>query len=523
MKNYIYTLLVIIFACSCAKDDSTLLYPEDNPNFSKISIGSVTDSLSVDFGQILEFTPEVSQTIESKELEYEWSACLKVDGVKQDSIVIGKEKTLRHAFLKMGSYDLRLEVKNDDYSEFYTWNLDVRVYDEGFMVVGMNDQGESNIAFARKLSSMDIIDGKQLEFTTDLIGQVNPDFRLKDIVFVGKSILSYGSDKAYLFIFCKEVVYVADPNTFEIIALLRIDESVPGAKIKKVSMLDTYASGARLFTEDGRNLAFEKAEFLIYESKYYSGTYDEMYGNLFYTVGSNMNVDQINVDYEESKIWTTISYHANNEPVNNTTSSESPYDDNVRENEYEGRNIISVGRMNGDYWEGTNFNFFAVATDKENANDVKIVEFSTSYSTGISTVSTTEYISEDAITLKPETEIIANARYSSMYYYNGGDIYLWYPTNLPPNNHLPTSPSIELGGDKEITCMAISYDMKELYVGFYDASASGELKGGLYIYKCEEIGVVPNLQPIKKFEGITSRPVQVLYKTKDWGKYTSVN
>lgn len=288
-------------------------------------------------------------------------------------------------------------------------------------------------------------------------------------------------------------------------------------------MLDTYTSGGTMFTEDGRNLTFQKGEFMIYESAYTSGNYDEMYGNLFYTSGFNMNISQVNIDYEESKIWTTIYYFNGSKPVNNTTGSEAPYDDNVNENEYEGRDIITVGRMNGDYYAGTSYNFFAISTDKNNPKDVKIVEFSTSRMVGIQTVSKNEYISESPITISQGDELIANARYSSMYYFKGGNIYQWYPTNLPPNNQLPTSPSIVLDGNKEVTCMAISYDMRELYVGFYDNSASGDLKGGLYVYKCSDIGVVSNLQPTQKFESITSRPVQVLYKTKDWGKYSSSN
>jgi len=521
MKNYIILLLLSLLVYSCADDDSTLIYPENNPNFSHISIASPTDSLSVDFGQIFEFTPQVTQKIEGKELKYEWSACFKKDDVKEDSIVIGDEQALRHAFEKMGAYDLRLEVKNEDYSEFYTWHVDVRVYDEGYMVVGMNEAGVANIAFARILSSTDILEGKKLTFVSDLIAKVNPNFDIRDVIHVRKSILAYGSNDAYLFIFCKDDIYVADPLTFEIISTVDVGETIPGAKLSKVSIMDTYTTGGILFTEDGRNLTLAKKEMLLYESVYSSGIYDDFYGNLFYTSGRNMNLSYVNVDYEASKIWTTVYYHAGSMPVNNTTNNVDPYEDDFRANDYDGHNIVTVGKMNGDYYNGTNTNFWAIATDKVNTKNVKVVEFSTGYITGINTVNSYEYTAGNEITLPMHSELIANARYASMYYKNDGEIFVWYPGNLPPHNQLPEAAAIKLDGTKEVTCMAVSYDMRELYVGVYDPDASGELKGSLYIYDCKDIGSVSNLEPSRKFENITTKPVQVLYKPEAWGKYNS--
>ncbi|SMO55054.1 PKD-like domain-containing protein [Saccharicrinis carchari] len=521
MKNYIFLLLLLFFAYSCAKDDSSLLYPVDNPDFSFISISSPTDSLSVDFGQEFEFTPEVTQKIKGKSLVYEWSACLKKDGVKNDSIVIGHTQTLQYAFEKMGTYDLRLEVKNEDYSEFYTWHVDVRVYDEGYMVVGMNEAGQANIAFARILSSTDVLEGKELTFVSDLIGKVNPEFDIRDVIHVRKSILAWGSSDAYLFIFCKDNIYIADPLTFEIFAAVDVGGTIPGARISKVSIMDTYTTGGTIFTEDGRNLSFQKLEMLLYESVNISGTYDGFYGNLFYTRGSNMDLAYVNVDYQASKIWTTIFYHAGSMPVNNTTNNVEPYEDDFRPNDYAGRDIVTVGRMNGDYFGGTNTNFWAIATDKTNAKDVKIVEFGADYAAGISTINAYEYVADEEITLPMHTELIANARYASMYYSKGGEIFIWYPGNIPPHNHLPKTAAITLDGNKEVTCMSVSYDMRELYVGVYDSDATGDLKGSLYIYNCADIGSAANLQPTRKFENITSRPVQVLYKPEAWGIYNS--
>src|SRR5699024_6587699 len=160
-------------------------------------------------GKEFVFTPEVKQKLDKK-LTYKWAAWPLVDGVKQDSMVIGTKKALDYTFLKSGKYTLRLQVKNEDYSAFREWLLQVRVWDEGYFVVGEDASGNSNIAFARTLSPSDIEAGKKLTFETDLIDEINPELHIKNVVHIGKTTVQYGSSLAYFFIFTKKEIYVAD-------------------------------------------------------------------------------------------------------------------------------------------------------------------------------------------------------------------------------------------------------------------------------------------------------------------------
>jgi hypothetical protein len=523
MRKIIYTMALIVAISSCEKDDSTLLYPNDNPDFSKIEIKSDVEMLSVDFGDELNFTPEVTQSVSDKKLEYIWTASLKMgdDLLKRDTVF--NEKNIKYSFKNRGHYDLRLEVKNEDYSVFKSWNVNVREHNEGIIVVGTNDNGHTNIAFARTLSELDILEGKKLQFVTDIVKKINPDYEIKDVVYTYKSKYTYSSDNsdAYFFIFTKTKIYILDHFTFKVLSVIDVPESTSGAEIKKVSIIDSsnpQASG--FFTNDGRNMILDKKELLIYESEFLAGTYDQMYGNLFYRSGRNMNLGQVNIDKDESKIWTFINYHGSRSMINNTTGDDAPYDDNVKPNEYVGRNIVSVGRMNGDYWgQNNNINYFAVATDKTDKLDVKVVEFSTNPSSGFTTLRTLSYTSSQPITLSVGTELIANAKYHSMYYIKNGDIYSWDIPNAGNLKELPVKPEISLDGNKEATCMSISHDMQKLYVGFYDSDYSGNLKGGVYVYNCSDFGTVTNIQPIEKFEGISNRPVQVFYKTEGLGVF----
>ena len=177
-----------------------MIYPENNPGFSSITITSPTEKLSVDNGEEFVFTPTVKQSVEGKELKYIWTANQIKSGVVGDIFKIGEEATLKYTFPTFGTYRLRLEVQNEDYSAFKTWDIDVRVYDAGYFVVGNDDAGNSNIAFARTLSQTDVLEGKSMTFTTDLINKVNPGYSIKDVIYIRKSIISYGKTDAYLHI-----------------------------------------------------------------------------------------------------------------------------------------------------------------------------------------------------------------------------------------------------------------------------------------------------------------------------------
>ncbi len=525
MKKIIY-LSFIIFLSSCVKDLSTMIYPENNPGFSKITITSPTEKLSVDLGQEFVFTPTVTQTVQSKSLKYIWTANFIQSGTVGDIMNIGEGATLKYKFPKFGTYRLRLEVQNEDYSAFKTWEIAVRVYDSGYFVVGNDDTGKANISFARSLSQTDIFEGKELTFVTDLISKINPLHNIKDVVRIVKSIITYGKNDAQLHIFTKEKIYIADPNTLEIFNVVPFSNVFPGEYINKVSAFDSYMTGSTIYTSKGRCIGYQKPEFLIYRMDTWGDNiFDDSFVNLIYTQGANVNGGEALVDYTNSKIWMTIPYHNSSKPVNNTSginASQNNFGDNFRPNIYENMNILSVFRMNGDVYGGTPNNLFALAQDKTNPLIVKFVEFTTSYSTGFTTVSENVYNATSSITFKRGMEMVPNARYSNVYYADGNKVYVWYPKNTSPNNQLPDNPSITLGAGKTITTMSLSYDMKELYVGFYDQNSSNALKGGFYIFNCAEVGVNQSIQPVKKFENITSRPVQILYKSTVWDKPSSI-
>ncbi len=511
MKKHICIIVALVFLFSCTNDDSILIYPEDNPDFSSISITSESETLSVDAGNILSFTPNVSQSIEAKSLEYIWTAYLP-DNNDYPMTVIGNELSISYSFPAEGVWNLRLEVKNEDYSAFKIWKVSVREQDEGILVVGTDDDGSSCIAFARRLSETDILEGKELTFISNVVANVNPNINLREVIHVSRVPFDYAFSGSALWIFCKDKVYAANPTTFEIFQTLDFRGQF-GTSIKKVSSLDSYMSRSScVFTEDGRVIYLDQAAFYFFESERYNGsnTYDDFYGNLMYTQAyAPYNIfvtycNNIQVNYTESKLW----FYG----IDNT-------DNGTQSNEYEGRNIISVTSFNGSIFGGTNYDYFVIATDKTNPLDVKYVQSKISAYSGFYSEIPYTYTASEPINLEQGSTITPNARYNQMYYFKDNEVFVWTPLNVEPNNQLPNTPSITLDGNKEVTCLGISPNQDQLYVGFYDPDASTELKGGLYIYDCSEFGTGINMQPKQIFEGISKKPVYIFYKQYGKAKF----
>lgn len=522
MKKLLYIMAAMSLFHSCVKDDSSEIFPKDNPDFSRITITSDVEKLGVDFGQEFEFQPTVKQTIEGKELKYIWSANKynSVGDVEGNKVNLYEGMPLKYTFEEMGDYKLYLEVQNEDNSVFKVWDLSVRAYDMGYFVAGIDDAGNSNIAFGRALLESEVQEGKKIKFVPNLIGEINEEVDLTNFVYLSKSIIDYGKSDAYVHIFTRDKVHAADPNTFKIFYTVNMSPQYPDEYIEQVSINDTHLSTATLFTSKNRFLAYKKTEFGLFQQGLYEGhTFDSGYTNFINTAWENMNNGEAGVDEEKSKIWM---YVVNGGMINNTSGIyDDGFPDNTKPNIYEGYNIINVMRMNGDQWMGNPRNFFAIATKKDDPNSVRLVEFTAFSPGGFSNVTVEEYRSETPITYRKGMQIVPNARYNSVYYANENNIYLWYPKNSSPNNRLPVQGTIDVGSGKEVTTMSVSFDMKQLYVGVYDRNSPNALKGSFYIYSAKDIGIVPNLQPIEKYENITTRPVQILYKSNKQDMYYS--
>ena len=517
----IYIVILVLLVSSCINDKSDLVYPKNNANFSEIEISSDTDTLSIDLGQKLEFTPNITMSIEG-EASYQWFASFKhVDsGVLDDSVHCGNNKTLSHIFTKPGEYNLNLEVKNKDYKEVKTWLLKVRNYDEGYMIVG-NDEAtnKSTLSFARILSPTEILEGKELKFSLNLFEKFNPEYKLENVIKICKSIIEYRSSSSYLHIITKEKIYVCEPSTFKLIIVLDFTKEYPGEYITGASIEDTHAPSTYLSTSKGRVIQYQKAQLGFFESTSFIGEYDKVYTGYYNIFYSNLTTQIIGI--KNSKLYTSIpyfEYYGGSNPANNTmVKIDGTFVDDGKINEFEDYNIINLFTMNGNGGEGQNTHFYAIGKNKSISENYKVIEYDVNTSNAWEIIN--EFEVNNPICTISEKSITPNGRYNCAYYFNDNKIYLWYPSNIAPLNKFPNDDAIDLGEGKEVTLIKVSHDMREIYVGFIDNNSSEEYKGGMYIYNASDIGVVPNLKPTQKFENITSRPIDIIYKSLSQDNY----
>lgn len=524
MKRVLQYIILGILVWGCIDDESKSLYPENNPNFSRITITSSSDTVSVDVGQEPNFKPMISQTIEGKPLSYRWTANLwGPEGTLDKEIECGTGEILDYLFEERGEYKLKLEVKNEDYSEVKSWLLEVRAYDRGFFVAG-NDKttGRSTISFARELSPGDLLEGKEMTFVPDIVKKLNPEYDIQHVVRVCKAMKPGGG--AILHIFTRDKIYVADPETFEIYWVVDFAERFPGETIVDVGFVDNEMYPAHILTSKNRMIGYNKGEFGLYEIEKGGMNLSSVYADAFYVdmfTPAFMYLEHYWV--KDGKIFSCIAdfaYYGWKNPANNTMGMDESFTwvDGMIPNIYEGYDILDLVQMNGDRFEGQIDNVFSISKKNDHYMIVEFNSFSY-FNSGIvfSPESIVEFDCPRA-TYQKGMRMVPNGRYNAVYYANGSDVFVWNPKNVAPYNAFPDKAAFSLGAGKKVTCMRISFDMRELYVGFYDENSGEELKGGLYIYDASEIGTNQNLQPKKKFENITTYPVDILYKTlnRDW-------
>ncbi len=525
MKKIIFIILAALMFVSCYKDNSSLVYPSQNPRFDSIKVESPLAVMSVDLGDEFSFTPTVTQNIEGRPLSYKWHLnTLDEFGKLGEQIKIGEEQTLNYTFEEEGSYRLTLEVINTDFTQFETWTINVRTYDEGFLLIGNYGDGSADLTFGRALSDSDILAGKErITFNTNLFKSINPNVDVRDIVHIAKSSSSSGY---YLFVFTRTKIYLANPTTFAIVADYDFSGNINGEEIVSVLMNDhSSPNSTHLFTNKGNVYQYDRNEKIITLTQFTQMPYAMDDCNYVRVMSGQYFVEgYLAIDRKNSLLWTSIYYMTDvngksiNYPVNNTYGPDpdnaNRATENFYENSYEGYDILEVIRMTGDYRNSKNKDLFTVCTKKGSPNEVRIVQFTYSIQRGYikDVVAPYDYTATN-FTFDGTITPVSNGRYEAIYYTKDNKVYEWRPLASPPGNQLPTEPVIDLSGSgKEITCLTLSWDTKQLYVGYYDNSSSEELKGGFTIYDCDNL----KSEPIESYENISPcKPIEIKYKGKN--------
>ncbi|MND39949.1 hypothetical protein D3C80_306790 [compost metagenome] len=463
LSRYLLIALVVLSQISCDKDDTL----QDTRAISEIGVvfNEIKDPIvNMDKNQVLTIDPVITQTEKDKELTYEWEVNYKV---------FSTEKKLVYPCSKIGTYTIRLNVSNADGSTFKSFKLNVNsAYEEGLLVLTEDENGEGDLAFMRKFSQAEIADGKVESFVNNCFTLNNPGLKL------GKAPTDIAKRLQQVYITSKgeKKVYLINNKTFELEATVAAPD-IPGFKPLKINVPDNLGRSAVVLCEQGKIYNLAVLEFLVSpDTKYPTNVIEKT------TFGFDLN----------------DTYHYFWDNTTSKIHQVSAYSKSDSKTEFQGRNMVQFFYADAPVYADAAF--YVISHSSENPS----IYSKTVYSKNLSTIKEkTDLTGGIASALNSNSILEVNTAYKKLLYTNGNKIYSWFYTGTDS----PVTAFITVD-EGVITGMTQSTDGKLLYVGLYNASASG-LKGSIYVYNMDTGAL------IAKHVGVMDKPVKLFYKKKD--------
>lgn len=464
--NTIYKLLftgflsVLLF--SCYKDDSST--GTNVISEIQINLKDIKDQANYDKNEVLTIDPIITQSNGDKDLSYEWQVNYKT---------FSTDKKLVYPCSKLGKYFVRLKVSNTDGSAFTSFILNVNSpYEQGVMVLGEDEQGEGTLAFMRKYTPAEIAAGKTEHFENNVFALNNPGKK------IGKGPTDVVKRLQQIFISSskEQKIYYLNDKTFELEAVISAPD-LPSFKPVALNVPDAGFRTAAVLCENGTVLQLALLENLIMTNiKFTQGVTNKT------GFGFNAN-DCFNYFWNPVKeqMLQVSSYYTTNSLAN-----------------FAGQELVNF------FYDANSI--YVITRDKITPS----VYTKTVFSQYIQNVSTKVLDIKEKVVLSvsgtpdlnPQSSIVVNSAYKKLFYSSGSSVYSWFYTGTNIN----ATPFITVD-QGTITDIEQSPDGKEIYVGVYNAAATG-LKGSVYVYDAD------NGNLIKKHQGVTDKAVKIFYKKK---------
>lgn len=470
MKNKSIIAVITLFTFlqfSCYKDKTTL---GNNPiSDIKIEFPNVqSDVVNIDKNELLTINPVITQTISNEPLTYDWEIDYKS---------ISTDKDFHYTGEQLGSFVVRLKVSNKDGSTYKSFTLNVNSpYEEGVMVLGEKDNGEGTLSFMRKYTPEEIAAGKTEHFDTGLFGLNNPGMSIGK----GPSDIAKRANQIFISSADDGRISVINGKTFELEALITASD-LPNFKPYRLNVPDNTSTSGIILNKDGKLFTLASKEFLVLpNTKLTDKVPDANLALKTYFVATMNFTHNYFWDNTHSTIWDLWYTNTNSKDV------------------LAGEDMIQFFPAGGLV--------YTLTKDKNDPSKLTKTVFG-------------QYIQEyfkDPVDLKEQREFtnaapsltdqsitLVNEKYVKLVYANDRSVYNWFYTGID----IPTAPFITIDIPGTITCMASDPTGDVLYLGVYDAAASG-LKGSVLAYNMD------NGQLIKKYEGVSDKPVKIFYKKK---------
>ena len=506
-KIYIRLLLCLLGLSlgmvSCIHDGTTGFVNEvSDITIAKMSgdgMNESGDAAFVEFMKPVHFEAEVSQSLKEYELAYEWRVGYISDYKDGKPVIdsmrfVSTEPALEYAFNRMGEFLVRLRVYNEFGSTFHYVTVTVKAgMETGLLVLSSDDAGNGRLSFCPVLSDAnELLQAKAEDFNVDVWSMINPDFELRDAWDI--CLMNSGNYKGSVFVLSEsqKCIYELEKNTLMVLRKMDLTPLLEW-DIQPVA-LSVYNTNLGVLSKGGQVVGSQlTANGLVNDSWWGK----DMKATKLY------QADFINAAEEATIISFPMIADNDQEKMFLYQGSSKVYNSG---NEFSGHRIINY-LLVGERVK----RLVVVSESKNSSGKVRITVFNQvpdHWTLGElfakeSESQVRDYSVSSPLTLTPESQVLYNGLWNEVFYTSGNKVYRWRYTDALPDASASGRNVLTIPG--EATCIAQSPDGEYLYVGGYDAGASG-LKGNVYVYKTQDFSFVA------KFEGVADKPLKLFYK-----------
>ena len=512
IKTYLplIVLAAILFG-SCAKDDTDF----GGRDISTITIdaSSFQEEYNQDKNDVVVIEPVVSQSIEGQELHYEWEV---------EHEVYSTEPVFRYNCSRLGTFDCRLIVSNDDGKAFHTFRINVNTpYEEGLVIISNDPEGKSMVSFM-----LHHIDGTPDTFDDcDVFSQNNPE--VKFAPNVSDVVVSNGS----LILACKgkpttgepATIYYLNEKTLDLENYVEVlDEPDFQPQVMMVSKAAYSGASYPTLSSNGKVYEFASTEGVVVESTKFAYTYDtDAYAFFDDGTGRNYNIffwdKELGIPvtmfngyggYYCIEDWATCGYR---ESVNSQTNIFAPGADEpiamfiprfTKVQLVLNKPQLYIITKSGNLLRRTSFQ-----------KDVWGYDLATAQNKFLLMEAPTNIGPAGVVPFAKGMPMIASHTHKRLFYAIGNKIYQWhYPQNTLYQVKLFTT----VGNDATvIKSMELSADQQTLYVAAYNPNEGG-LNGSCYIIGINQSATTEDVTAgdVTAYEHVSYNPIKIIYKQK---------
>lgn len=501
MKSYSWFLLFIIFPLfvSCIEDNTTdAIRP-----ISYITIESGIDSVyNINKNDTLIIKPHISQSIDSKELRYTWEMDLKAISNEKDLFFVGD---------KLGKYNCRLIVSNEDGKAFFPFILYVNSpYEEGITLLSVDNNGKSMISF---MQARNITTDSTAFYNYDCFKKNNPD------ISFAANAADIVQSNGNLILACQgggennetPTIYYLNEKTMVVENMFKVPEYTDFKPTILGIPLESYSGTSYpVVCENGKVYEFSTTEAAISKPRNHKYTYAQ---NCIVNYGSGYDI--LLWDYDNNGLSLITNgygpYYCSNEF--NLTLNDPDFKE---KNYFNNRGFVTMVKINmtpAQKIETAQFNEMLIITNIANSIITRSEVLLTSiwgYDSSFTPTFPITNISQSVVVNNPlnaTTPCIANKTFYSLLFADGNKVRCWnYNSNVSKLANAKTL--LTVGSEKAvITGFEISKDHLKTYVSFYEPEQEG-LNGSLWVFDTDK-GTV-----LEKYENICYRPVKMIYKNR---------